>query len=106
MNPFNWIRSSTNGSRHPAPHMTWAKSSMGRTVSRTGVFLRKQIWVWPIIAVVLLSVIGFIVRHQIETTMREGLESQLQTLVDLEKAMLNTWYKSQQSNAQSLANNI
>jgi hypothetical protein len=79
---------------------------MGRTVSRTGVFLRKQIWVWPIIAVVLLSVIGFIVRYQIETTMREGLESQLQTLVDLETAMLNTWYKAQQSNAQSLANNI
>src|SRR3954463_13756324 len=106
LNPLNWFRNSTNHAPRQGPHMTFATSSVGRSVSRTGVFLRKQIWVWPIIAVVLLSVIGFIVRHQIETTMREGLESQLQTLVDLEKAMLNTWYKSQQSNAQSLANNI
>jgi tRNA A-37 threonylcarbamoyl transferase component Bud32 len=86
--------------------MTWAKSSVGRTVSRTGLFLRRQIWIWPIIAVVLLSMIGFIVRREIETTMRDGLQSQLQTVLDLETAMLNTWYKVQQSNAQSLANNI
>ena len=45
------------------PHMTWAKSSVGRTISRTGVFLKRQIWIWPIIAVVLLSVIGFFVRR-------------------------------------------
>jgi serine/threonine protein kinase len=86
--------------------MTWAKSSVGRTVSRTGLFLRRQIWIWPIIAVVLLSIIGLIVRRSIETTMRQGLESQLKTVLDLETAMLNTWYKVQQSNVQSVANGV
>src|SRR3954454_14686885 len=102
MNPFRLIRNSSNGnSRHAAAHMTWAKSSVGRTVSRTGVFLKRQIWVWPILAVVLLSIIGLIVRHSVESTMRDGLQSQLQTVVDLEAAMLNTWYHVQKSNAES-----
>ena len=89
MNPFRWLRNSQNGAdRRAAAHMTWAKTSVGRTVSRTGVFLKRQIWIWPILAVVLLSVIGFFVRRAIETTMRDGLESELQTVVDLEAAML------------------
>ena len=86
--------------------MTWAHTSVGRTISRTGLFLKRQIWIWPILAVVLLSLIGFFVRRSIETTMREGLESQLQTIVDLEASMLETWSHVQESNAQSLANNV
>src|SRR4051812_3794496 len=106
MNPFNWIRNSTNGARHPAPHMTWAKSSVGRTVSRTGLFLRKQIWIWPIVAVVLLTALGLGVRHAIVNTMENGLRSELQTLLDVETAMLETWFHSQRSNAESLANGV
>jgi hypothetical protein len=107
MNLFRWLRGTTNGDNRPAAaHMTWAKSSVGRTISRTGVFLKRQIWVWPILAVVLLSVIGLFVRRAIETTMREQLQSELQTVVELEAAMLETWYKVQRSNAESLANNF
>src|SRR3954462_2800968 len=106
MNPFNWIRNSTNGARHPAPHMTWAKSSVGRTVSRTGLFLRKQIWIWPIVAVVLLTALGLGVRHAIVNTMENGLRSELQTLLDVETAMLETWFHAQRSNADSLANGL
>jgi hypothetical protein len=85
MNPFKWLRSSSNGDdRHAGAHMTWAKTSVGRTISRTGLFLKRQIWIWPIVAVVLLSLIGLFVRRAIETTMREGLQSELQTVVDLE----------------------
>jgi serine/threonine protein kinase len=106
MNLFSWLRTSKNSERAPAAHMTWAHTSVGRSISRTGVFLKRQIWIWPIIAVVLLSLIGFFVRRSIEITMREGLQSQLQTVVDLEAAMLETWSKAQESNAQSLANNV
>lgn len=107
MNLFRWLRNSQNGNeRRAAAHMTWAKTSAGRTISRTGVFLKRQIWIWPILAVVLLSVIGLVVRHAIETTMRDGLQSQLQSVIGLESAMLETWYRVQRSNAESLANNI
>ena len=95
MNLLSWLRPAKDGVHHRGQaRMTWAKSSAGRTISRTGLFLKRQIWLWPIIAVVLLSIIGFIVRVEIESTMRDGLQSQLQTVVDLEAAMLNTWYKS------------
>jgi len=107
MNLLKWLRNSQNGNVRPiAAHMTWAKSSVGRTISRTGVFLKGQIWIWPILAVVLLSLIGLLVRGAIESTIRESLKSQLQTVVDLEAAMLDTWYGVQRSNAESLANNI
>src|SRR5690348_226315 len=106
MNPLAWLRASKNGDRRPAGHMTWAHTSVGRTISRTGVFLQRQIWIWPIIAVVLLALIGFFLRRAIETTMRNNLQSQLQTVADLEAAMLETWSKVQESNAQSLANTV
>jgi hypothetical protein len=106
MNFFSRFRKSTSGSRHPAPHMTWATSSVGRTVSRTALLLKRQIWIWPIIAVVLLSAIGWGVRHAIETTMKDGLRSELQTLLDIETAMLETWLHEQQSNAESVANGV
>ncbi len=106
MNPLSWLRATKNGSHRPNARMTWAKTSVGRTVSRTGLFFRRQIWVWPIIAVLLLSTIGFLVRRSIETTMCEGLQSQLQTLLNVETAMLETWYHVQQSNAESLANSV
>ncbi len=106
LNPMAWLRASQDGNQRGGAHMTFATTSVGRTMSRTGLFLRKQIWIWPIIAVVLLSMLGLVVRRAIETTMRDGLQSELQTLLDLETAMLNTWYKVQQSNAESIANGL
>lgn len=87
-------------------HMTWGSASISRGVSRTGVFLKKQIWLWPIIATVLLAVVAFGVRRAIETTMKENLRSQLQTLLDVETAMLENWFKTQTTNAASLANDM
>jgi hypothetical protein len=52
---------------------------------------KKQIWLWPIIAMVLLAVLAFGVRHAIETTMQENLRSELQTLLDLETATGQCW---------------
>ena len=86
--------------------MTWAQTSVGRTVTRTGLFLKKQLWIWPIIAVVILSVVGLWVRHAIESTMKENLRSELQTLLAAETAMLEKWFEVQSSNAESAANNL
>ena len=106
MNPINLFRRSRNGNRHPQAHMTWASKSIARSVSRTGVFLRKQIWVWPIIAVIVLSIVGFVVRGAIESTMKWNLSSGLQALVNVEAAMLENWFEVQSSNAETLANDL
>jgi hypothetical protein len=106
MNLASLFRKSKSPAGRVGPHMTWATSSVGRSISRTGLFLKKQIWIWPILAVLLLSVIGLFVRHSIESTMRESLQSQLQTTLGLEAEMMKTWFEVQESNAESLANDL
>ncbi len=86
--------------------MTWASASIGRGVSRTGVFLKRQIWIWPVIATILLSILAFTVRLAIEATMKENLQSQMQTLLDVDTAMLENWALSQTSITSSLANDL
>src|SRR5262245_51754909 len=108
-NPFRYFRSAkpgTSGSlrSQPAAHMTWASASVSRTMSRTGLFLKRQIWLWPIFATVLLAALGFGVRRAIESTIKESLRSQMQALLNVETAMLENWFKTQSSIATSLAN--
>jgi len=110
VNPLNFLRQiridqSVHRSSKGA-HMTWAKSSLSTTFHSTHVFLRRNLWIWPIIAVVVLAGVGYLVRAAIESTMRDNLRSSLQTLLDVEVAMLQTWFKVQESNVQSAANSF
>jgi serine/threonine protein kinase len=105
---FDWLsryfrRSSTAAPRGQA-HLTFGATSVGRSISRTSLLLKRHLWIWPIIAVVLLAIIGYTIRVAIERTMRAGLQSQLETLLSVERQMLETWLKIQESNAESLAN--
>lgn len=103
---FNWLTDLLRRSKKLAPqaHLTFGQSSVGRTMSRTGVFLRTQLWIWPIVAVVLLSILGYGVKTAIERTIRESLSSQLSTLLHVEREMLENWLGLQERNAESLAN--
>ncbi|MCA8988206.1 MAG: protein kinase [Planctomycetaceae bacterium] len=71
-------------------------------MSRTTMFLKKRLWIWPIIAVVVLLAVGFLVQRSIATTMRDNLKADLETLLSVEKEMLLNWYGVQESNALSL----
>ncbi len=105
---LNWLKATYRSSRaRPAAgqaHMTFGATSVGRTLTRTSLFLKKQLWIWPIIAVVLLAAVGYAASSAIERTIRENLQSQLHTLASVERSMLETWLKVQESNAESLAN--
>ncbi len=85
--------------------MTFAQSQIGRTVSRAGSILKRQFWLWPLLAILVLSSLGYIVHRAISTTMKESLASQLQTLLSVEAAMLENWYDVQKSTSLSIANN-
>ncbi len=87
----------------PAAHITWASRSMSHSVQRTREFLSQRLWAWPIIALVLLLAVGWAVRGAIERTMNANLRSQLETLRDVEVAMLRTWLTAQENNALSVA---
>ncbi len=105
MNPFKRFRSTNRGnsSQHPTPHMTWASRSISNSLTRTSGFLRTQLWIWPIIAVLVLGSVGVLTKSLVESTIRTNLSSGLQSLVKLESAMLEKWFLVQQANAEQLA---
>jgi eukaryotic-like serine/threonine-protein kinase len=75
---MSWLRSffSSKAKADPrTPNITWASKTLSRSVTRTGVFLKRQIWIWPIVATVLLAVLAFGVRRAIESTMKSNLRS-------------------------------
>ncbi|MGE0610386.1 MAG: serine/threonine protein kinase [Pirellulales bacterium] len=84
--------------------MTFASASIGRSLTRTGRLLRTQIWIWPIVAVVVLSIVGFGMKSAIESTMQRNITSALQTLLNVEVGMLQNWFEVQESNAELCAN--
>ena len=84
--------------------MTWGGTRTGRSITRTAVLLRRQIWVFPLLAIVLLASMGYFVRSAIERTMKDNLKSQLETLLGVETSMLQTWFRVQEANAQAQAN--
>ncbi len=63
-----WLRPDRSMVDQAQAHMTFGEASAGRTVARTRMFLRKQLWVWPIIAVLVLSVAGYAVSGAIDRT--------------------------------------
>ncbi len=95
---------SRSKSKHKAAHMTFAKTAFGRSFSQTRMILRRQLWLWPIIAFVVLSSVGFWIRSSIERTMKANLHEQLTSLLRVETAMLEKWYEIQLSNADLIAN--
>jgi serine/threonine protein kinase len=88
----------------PQAHITFGATSAGRSFSRTRLLLKKQLWIWPIIAVVLLASVGYGIRVAIERTMQRSLQSELETLLQVERSMLETWLGVQEANGASLAN--
>ncbi len=85
--------------------MTFGQTSIGRSISRTGALFKKQLWIWPIVAVILLAIVGYAVSSSIHQTMEDNLRSELETLLTVERSMLERWFKVQESSATTLANN-
>jgi eukaryotic-like serine/threonine-protein kinase len=91
------------GRDHVQGHMTFGQTAVGRTLSRTALLFKKQLWIWPIAAVALLALIGYLVGNSIHDTMEGSLRSQMQTLLSVERTMLEKWLAVQESSVKSLA---
>jgi serine/threonine protein kinase len=102
---FKRFAASRNGTDPVQAHMTFGKTSLGRSMSRAGVLFKKNLWIWPIVAVILLSIIGYAVGSLIHRTMEDNLRSELETLLTVERSMLESWLKVQESSATAAANN-
>jgi tRNA A-37 threonylcarbamoyl transferase component Bud32 len=101
-NLSNWWR--PNRAEHKTSHMTFTSKTVARSMSRTRLFFKRQLWIFPVIAVVALTIGGFFLRRAIESTMKESLRGHMQTLLDVETAMLDTWFKHQATVTELWAN--
>lgn len=103
MNLFSFFRPDSSLQTSYHPRMARASKSLDTAVSRTGLFLKRQLWIWPVIATVLLGILGFIVHRSIAATIKANLRSQLQTLLTVETEMLENWVRMNAANAVVLA---
>ncbi len=69
----------------------------------TGTFLRRQLWVRPLIAAVVLASVAWWVNRAVEGTMREQLSAELNTILEADVTALRVWMKEQEAKAQILA---
>jgi hypothetical protein len=72
----------------------------------TNLFLRKQLWVWPILAAALLLSIGLWVRGAIEESQKAHLHDELKSILNADVEALDIWMQSQRSNAASAADAV
>jgi eukaryotic-like serine/threonine-protein kinase len=68
-----------------------------------GRFLRRQVWVWPILAAVILAGVGWAVHDAVEGMMREQRTTDLNVIADASVNSLRTWTDEQRINVELFA---
>jgi len=77
--------------------------SLVRSAGTTRVLLRKQIWIWPIVAAVFLGIVGWSLRGRIENELKRELASGIQTILNADVTALRLWMQAEKATAESVA---
>jgi hypothetical protein len=77
-----------------------------RFMTRAPRMLSRHLWVWPILGAVVIGMVGYWVRYQVEEATRDELASRLATLRDADVAALRLWFSEQEADAKSFAADI
>ena len=93
----------TKASSKAASAIRVAARSAFRSAVMSSLALRKQLWIWPIIAAVLLGACGWLVSQSVENAMRQRRVSELTTILDADVAALRVWMSEQIVDAQLIA---
>ncbi|XZE43892.1 serine/threonine protein kinase [Pirellulaceae bacterium SH467] len=84
-------------------NLTFGQTTFSKTFRSTGQFFRQQVWVWPLVAFVILATLGYFVNGSIKHSIESSLQSELSTLLHVERSMVEKWLQHQESNAIALA---
>jgi hypothetical protein len=80
-----------------------ASAVVRRSAAVTNLFLQKNLWIWPLLAAVLLAGIAYWLRAHVEQSMKASLADQLQVILAADVAALKQWLASQRSNVETAA---
>lgn len=85
--------------------MSIAKSTsfVRSKLSFTGRVLRQQVWLWPVIAAVILVVVGWSIRSLVERAIKTTMAENLQTILVADAAAIELWLEMQKNNAEAAA---
>jgi len=81
-------------------------SRFGHFITRVPQLLARHLWVWPLLAAVVLGAVGFWVRTRVEGATRAELASRLQTLLNADVAALRLWFSEREADARSVASDL
>jgi hypothetical protein len=74
--------------------------SVGRSFTATGMFLKKQLWVWPLIVAVILGALGVWLRGTVEGVMKAQMAGDLQVILGADVEALRLAFRAHQALAQ------
>ncbi len=77
--------------------------SVIRSMTASSIWLRKSIWVWPIVAGLMLAVVGWFLRSAVESRLKEDRASSLETILNADVEALRLWMRSQETAATAVA---
>ncbi|HEX5400647.1 MAG TPA: serine/threonine protein kinase [Verrucomicrobiae bacterium] len=85
-------------------HPTHSRSSgVASFLARTGRFLRTQLWVWPVVAVLVLVFTSVTLRVKMENATKQQIAGTLETILNANVEALRSWSVAMKSDAQNIA---
>jgi eukaryotic-like serine/threonine-protein kinase len=79
----------------------------GRTfsasLSSTRLFLRRQLWIWPIVAAVVLGIIGWFMHSSVEGALKRSMAANLRTILNADVTALKIWLEEEKVYAKTVA---
>ena len=72
-------------------------------LARSRSFLRTQLWIWPLVAAVVLVFVGVFVRLRMEAAMKALIAGNLQTILNANTEALRAWAATVKSRAEAVS---
>ncbi len=86
----------------PASATSTAKRG-NSALARSRSFMRTQLWIWPLMAAVILVFVGVFVRRRMEGAMKAQIAGNLRTILHANAEALRAWAATQKSRAEAVA---
>ena len=78
-------------------------SSVASVLLFTRGFFRTQLWVWPLVAALVLGIIGGWLRVKMENATKQQIADMLQTILNANNEALHSWSVAMKADAENLA---